>query len=210
MDALAELRITLILRVVVTARALVARLPALAAILGVEHAGGGDAGPQLLRIGRVRHQRVQDQPAAARHPAITGRMRVQPRHRHPALAAIGAAEQARRLHPGIEAAIGRPGQAPDRLYRLLALGIGKTNAGMAPALPAIGRFPHRRPEPGVAAAGIDGAGLRIADHMIDRPGLAERAAQREILPGRIAFQNEGALLGAQQNQQSLRHPILHA
>src|SRR6185312_9830679 len=67
--ALAMFRVALSLREKVGARPLVARLPALAAIGAVKHAGGGNGDPELPRIGGMRHDRMQDEAAAARLPA---------------------------------------------------------------------------------------------------------------------------------------------
>ena len=68
MHALAEFGVALSLGQVVAAGAGVARAPGLAAVLGVEHAGGGDADPEPARIGGVGDDRMQDQPRAARLP----------------------------------------------------------------------------------------------------------------------------------------------
>src|SRR3546814_13316154 len=72
----------------------------------------------------------------------------------------------------------RSRQAPHRGDRVVAGGIGRAFAGMGPALAEVGGFPHRRSEPLVAAAGPDRAVShpRVPDRVVDRPGLAIRAA----------------------------------
>src|SRR5690606_19917160 len=66
--ALADLGIALVLRVEVGARTAVARLPRLAAVGGVEHAGRRDPDPDFPSVAGMRHDRVQDEAAAARLP----------------------------------------------------------------------------------------------------------------------------------------------
>src|SRR5690606_23438030 len=61
------------------------------------------------------------------------------------------------------------------------------------------RLPYRRAEPFIAAGTVDRAARRIADHLVDRPGLAIGSAQRPVAPRCIALQNEGALLRADQH-----------
>ena len=208
--ALAELRIALLLRQVVGARAAVARLPGLAAVGGVEHAGRRDPDPDLPLVALVGNQRVQDQPGAARLPVRPRRMVAQARRhaarsgRHPR---CGTGRPARRRHRGSRSPAAR---LQTDLDRLLALRVGEALARMAPGRAEVGRLPDRRAEPLVAAGAIDRAGRRIGDHVVQRPGLAERAAQRPRAPRSVALEDERALLGAKQDQHfrhlSLRQP----
>src|ERR1700722_6299583 len=104
----------------------------------------------------------------------------------PSFAAILAAEQPGRLDAGIEATRAA-GHTPHRFDRLVARLVREPGARMGPAGAAIGRFPDRRAEPFIAAAAVDRAGLGIADHVVDRPRLAERAAQPPGDARRVAF-----------------------
>ena len=111
MHALAEFGVALVLGQEVGAGALVARLPGLAAIGAVEHAGRRDADPDALVVFGIDHERMQDQPGAAGLPVLARGMLLQPVDMVPGLAAVVAGEKARRLHAGIKAAVAR-GQAP--------------------------------------------------------------------------------------------------
>ena len=152
----------------------------------------------------MRHQRMEDQPGAARPPVRPRRVVAQALDVPPGLAAVVAPEQPGRLDAGVEAARGR-GHAPDRLDRLLALEIGETRARMGPARAQILGLPDRRAEPFVAAAAIDRAGLRVGLDVVQGPGLAERAAQLPRPPPGVALEDERALLGSEQDQDFLRH-----
>ena len=203
--ALAVFRVALALRQVVAADPAVARLPGVAAVRGVEDAGAGDADPELALVRGVRHQRVQDQPAAAGLPVRPRRVVAQPGDVPPARAAIVAAEQPGRLDAGVQRAAGPLRQAPHRADRRLPRGVGEALAGMGPGRAEIGGGPHRRPEPFIAAAGMDGARARIGDGVADRPGLAVGAALRPIAARRVALQDERALLRPEQNEHFRRH-----
>src|SRR5215831_8516567 len=108
----------------------------------------------------------------------------------PGLAAIVAAEKASGLHAGVEAAVLRR-DAPDCLDRLLAGFVGEPGARMRPRLAEIGRLPDGRAEPLIAAAAVDRGGFGVADHMVHRPGLAERAVEVPGFPLLVALENEG-------------------
>ena len=99
--ALAELRIVLALGQEIGPRAAVARLPALAAVGAVEHAGRGDADPDLPAVLGMEEQRVQDEPGAAGVPLRPRRVLLQPFDMPPRLAArrrSGTGRRAARRH----------------------------------------------------------------------------------------------------------------
>src|SRR5690606_17413823 len=206
--ALPELRITLVLRIEVGARAAVTRLPGLASVGSVEDARRRDRHPKLLLVLRVRHQTVEDEPGAARLPLRPRRMVAQAGQVVPRCAAVVAAEQPCRLHPGIKGLSGTPGrrrQAPHHLDRLLLRRVAESLARVRPAFPEVGGLPYGRAEPLVSACRIDRATRAIADDMVDWPGIAEGAAEA---PGRsrgVARQDECALLRADQQQNLLAH-----
>src|SRR5665213_539941 len=117
MHALAEFGVFAFFRQEVASRALVARFPRRAAIGCMEYAGGGNADPELPPVVRMKNQRMQDQPAAARLPVRPRRMIAQAGDVVPGLAGIVAAKQSRRLDTGVKASRALC-HAPDRLDRL--------------------------------------------------------------------------------------------
>ena len=193
MHALAEFRIALALGQEVGARALVARRPGRAAVAGVEDARRRNRHPDPLRIVGIEHDRMQDQPAAAGLPIRTRRWSRRPFDRREALAAVVADEQARRLDADVKTAV-RERHAPRRLDRRLARRIGEAPARMRPARAAVGRLPHRRAEPFVAAGAVDRAVARIADDVMNRPSFAKRPGDPPRSAPFVAFENEDALL----------------
>ena len=76
---------------------------------------------------------------------------------------------------------------------------------MGPRRAEVARRPHRRPEPLVAAGGVDRAGLGIANDMIERPVLAIGPTRLPAFAGGIAFENERALLGSDEREDFFRH-----
>src|SRR5579864_3303707 len=66
--ALAEFGVALVLGEKIGPGPAIAGLPGLAPVRGVEDTGRGDSDPDLPFIARMRHERVQDQAAAARLP----------------------------------------------------------------------------------------------------------------------------------------------
>ena len=199
MHALAELRVALLFRQEIAACAAVARLPGRAAVLRVKNAGRGDRNPHALFVGRIGHDGMEDQSARARLPLRARWVIAQPAHMRPGLTVILADEQARGLDARVEPAMRRR-EAPSGAHRLLAFGIGQTVAGMRPCLALVGRFPDCRAEPLIPTRGVDRAGCFIRLHMVDRPGVAERSAQRPGPAVPIALQQERSLLGSEQDQ----------
>ena len=137
----------------------------------------------------------------------SGRVLLQAIDMLPGLAPIVAAEQPGRLHTGIEAAIARR-HAPHRLDRLFARLVGEALARVRPALAEIGRLPDGRAEPFVAAASIDRAGFGVADNMVHRPVLAEGTAEFPRFAPGVAFEDERAFPGADEDEHSLFHDQL--
>ena len=158
----------------------------------------------LVVVVGMRQQRVQDQPGAAGVPMRPRRMLLQALDVLPGLAAVVGAEQPGGLDPGIEAAVARS-HAPHRLDRLGAGFVGQSLAGMRPALAEIAGFPDCRPEPFIAAAGVDRAGAWVADEMVDRPGRTERALDLPGAPRGLAFEDERTFPGADENEHALGH-----
>jgi hypothetical protein len=119
---------------------------------------------------------MQDQAAAARLPLRLRGVFAQSRDMLPRHAAIAAAEQPRRLDPGVKLSVLRR-EAPYRLDRFLVSPVGKPFGRACPRRAEIGGFPDRSAEPSVAAARVNCAVSRIGNDVVDRPGLAEWTAQ---------------------------------
>jgi hypothetical protein len=170
----------------------------------VEHAGGGDPDPELVGILGMRHDVVQDETAAARHPLGPARVLGQTLDVLPGLAVVVADEQPGGLDPGIEPAM-RPGQRPDGLELVLAVGIGEARVEPRPAQAPVGRAPDGGADPAVAAAGPERASCRIGDHVVDRLSVAEGAVEREGAAVGVALQDERTLAGGDQDEQVGRH-----
>ena len=116
---------------------MVARCSGLAAVGRVEYAGGRDADPELVGIGRMGDDVVKDQPAAAGDPVGAGRVVGETLDMLPGFAVVLAHEEPGGLDPGIEPAM-RPGQGPDGYHLVLALGIDKAFVEANPAFAPIG------------------------------------------------------------------------
>ncbi len=150
------------------------------------------------------HERMQDQPAAARLPVRARRVIAQAGDVPPRFAIVVALEQPGRLDPGVQA--GRGGrQAPHRLDRVFPGLVGETRAGVRPGRAQVFGLPHGRAEPGVPAAGVDGPRSLVRDDMVHRPGLAERAAEAPRAPQLVALEDERALLRSEQDQDFVGH-----
>src|SRR5690606_15209995 len=134
MHALSVFGVSLILRQVVTPYALIARLPRLAAIFSVERASRRNGDPHLLFVGGMENNGMEDQAAATRLPVRPRGVIAEPHNVLPCLAAIIAAEEARRFDTGIKHPIFRRGETPTRLDRLLTFCISQTLARMSPRL----------------------------------------------------------------------------
>ena len=117
-DALAGLRVRV--RAEVGADALVARLPGRAAVARLEHADRRDPDPRPLRVGRVRDDRVEDQPAGAGLPGRAGLVvRAGPRR--------GSRSRRRRRSGTARPARRRRAASPSGpVARLQTVGIGST------------------------------------------------------------------------------------
>ena len=194
-------------------RQAVAPLPRGTAVFGGEDAFGADAEPQAVGVCRVRDDGVQRQTRRAPLPVV-GPFG-QRRDLFPGLAHVVAAQQSGRLGPGVKHAVGVV-QRPD-LREFLAIGhrgvgpadhrgearivcrpivhLSGRELGQRPRLTAVARPPDPGTVPVPAATGPERAGLGVADHMVDRPAVAERPRG-----DRCAFVHQkGTLRGAQQD-----------
>ena len=193
-------------RVEVGAHALVAQVPGLAAIGRLERAHRRDADPHPVVVGWMGHDRVQAQAAVARLPLRPRRVLAQACDVAPGLPAVIAAEQAGRLDAGIERAV-RGRQVPDRrdLGLTFVVAVGQAFAGLRPGGAVVGAAPNGRAVPGAAATGVQGRPVGRAHEVVGRPVLAEGPAQPPVLARLVRLQDEGTLLGADQQFDSLAH-----
>ncbi len=110
-------------------RQAVAALPSRTALLGRKHPRSGYSGPDSLRVGRVCHHGVKDQPCCSRRPAVRRRMGGQPLDRFPGCTVIAAGQKTCGFGPGIENAAGE-GEAPI-LRESVAEGQGGRRSGLS-------------------------------------------------------------------------------
>ena len=109
----------------------------------------------------------------------------------PARAGILADKQARRFDPRVDAPA-PDGEAPAGSDRRLALGSRARGSNGSTLRAEVARRPHRRPEPLVAAGGVDRAGLGIANDMIERPVLAIGPTRLPAFAGRKSLSKMNA------------------
>src|SRR5215210_1635639 len=184
--------------------AVIPRIPGFAAVLCLERAHGGSGDPEAPVVGRVRHDRVQAQPATAGLPLRPAGMVAQTGELLPGHPAVVRAEQSGRLDSRKErAVIGL--QVPDSGDLGTVVAVSQPLARLRPAMAIIGAAPDRRAVPGVAAGGVDSAVSFTAYHVMDRPGLAERAAQVPLATRGITVEDESTLPGSDEQLQTFRH-----
>ena len=204
----------------------VAAVPGGAAVLGGEDAGGRDPQPQAGGVGRGRHDGVQGQARAPRLPAVARGVVGEALHLRPGLPPVAAGEERGGLGAGVERAVGPQRQRPQRLdlagegggragiaadvgahlrvggQHLVELAVGEQ--AQRPALAAVGRAPDAGAGPLAPAAGPQAPRGRIADRVVDRPAVAERAAHGPVAAGRVALEQEHALGGSRQHRDHRR------
>ena len=167
-------------------RQAVAALPSRTAVLGRKHPRSGYSDPDSLRVGRVCHHGVKDQPCCSRRPAVRRRMGGQPLDRFPGCPVIAAGQKTCGFGPGIENAAGE-GEAPNLREsvaegqggRRSSLSSGRNRSRSPPSLssgPAILGPPDTGAMPVPAVADPDRASLEVTGHTVDGPTFAERAA----------------------------------
>ncbi len=152
---------------------------------------------------RMGDDRVQDQPARAGLPLWLRWVFAQARDVRPGLAAVFAAEQSRRLGAGIERAVGL-GHVPDRAHLGAVRAVVDAAARLRPGGAVVGAAKDGRAVPGVAAAGKESP-VRGANEVVNGPQIAERAARRPCPTRGVALDDEGALLGADEDLYALAH-----
>ena len=102
----------------------------------------------------MRQDRVTDEAPSARHPALACGVVRQPLDVRPRGAAIERAEQACRLDPRVEDAVGRR-QVPDRAQAWSRVAIRQPGTRVQPRRAQIVAPPDRCPEPGASATGVE-------------------------------------------------------
>ncbi len=209
-------------------RQLVLRLEALglhrprpAAVVGAEHARGRDRDVHALVACRVDEDRVQAHAAGARLPLVGRRPLAQARHLLPGLARVLRDEQRRVLDAGVHRvgvaergldvphALERP-----RLRRAVVeqvrAGIAVVGEFIADGLPrpaAVVRTLHELPEPTARLRGVDAVGHhRRALQVVHLEAREVGALHRPVLALAVGGEDEGALLGADEDSNSTHVP----
>ena len=187
--------------------ALVARLPGRPAVGRLERPDGRDRDPHPIRVGRVGTIEWRISPPAPGCPGRSAGVVRQALDVGPGPAAVIAPEQAGDPDAGVDRAVGR-GDVPDGGDLRAVLAIGQPVARLRPRLAQVVAPEDGRPVPGRAAAGIERPGRRVAADVLDRVPLAGRAADRPRPSGGIRLEDEGALLGANEEQDPIAHDAL--
>ena len=157
--------------------AAVARLPRRSAVAGLEGPDGGDADPHPLRVGGVGHDRVEDEAAVAGLPRRPRRVLGQAGHVRPGRAVVVAPEEPGRLDAGEDRAVGSR-HVPDGGDRRPVVAVGQAGRRVRPGLAEVVGAPDGRAVPRTPGGGVDRPARRVDADVVDRPALAERAAQR--------------------------------
>jgi hypothetical protein len=128
--------------------------------------------------------------------------RAQQRPRRPAVAAF---EDARHLGAREDAPV-RGGQ-PGHLRQLQrAVAVIQALARLLPGIAEVAASPDRRAVPVAGRGRVDRARVRRVDRVVDRPALAEGAADLPVAPGSVALEQEYALAGSDKHDR-LRHRL---
>ena len=189
--------------------AAVARLPARAAVAGLERADRRDRHPHPVSVGRVRDDRVEDEPAGARLPGRAGGMVREALDVGPGAPAVVAPEQAGRADPRVDRAVGG-GHVPDRADLRAGVAVGQAIARLGPGRAEVVTAEHRRAVPGRAAARVERARFGVATDVLDRVALAGGSADGPRPSRGVRFEDERALLRAHEEQDPVRHDALLA
>ena len=136
-------------------------------------------------------------------PALAAVLAGEGREERPRLAVVAALEDARRLDAD-EQPVARARERRDlRDLAAVLVAVGEALARLLPRLAEVAAAPDGRAVPLARGGGVDRAGRRVVDRVVDRPALAVRAAHRPVAAV-VALEQERALAGCD-GQQGLRH-----
>src|SRR5581483_773593 len=124
----------------------------------------------------------------------------------PRLAAVAALEDAGWLGPREHPAMGGREARDLRQLPLGVVAVGQALARLRPRLAEVGALPDGRAVPLARGGGVDRAVRLVVHGVVDRPPLAERAADVPAPPVAVAFDHEAAFPSCDQ-QQHLRHRL---
>src|SRR5207248_591788 len=136
-------------------------------------------------------------------PRAAARLAVERRLQRPRLASVAALEDAGRLGAREQAAVRRR-QAGDLGELQAVVGVAEALARELPALAKVAAAPDARAVPLAGRGRVDRARVRVVHGVVDRPALAERAADAPVATIPVALQHEAALACPDQ-QKSRRH-----
>ena len=201
--ALTELREGL--REEVGRRALIRGRERLAAVLAPEDTRRGDADVHPRRLVRVERDRVAAHPAGTGVPTLAGLVADDAVHRLPGGAAVVGAEENTGCGTEPEPAI------LPRAPRLDVPGLLQLEPGVLeepqllrarPALAPVRRAVDRGAVDLVVRRRVDRAVPRVDDGVEDRPAREERADELPVAPAVVALEDEEALAGAEEDEDS--------
>src|SRR4029453_7902008 len=186
------------------AKSAVARRPRLRIVRRLEQPDTLHDRPEAIGVVTVEHQR-RDAEMAGRLirrivPLVASRLSGECREQRPRLSFVAALEDAGRFDADQQAAVA-DGKCRDLRDLSIALGVVRDPlARVGPRLTQVEAPPDGLTVPFARGRSEDRVGLRVVNHVVDGPALAERAAKLPRLPV-VAFEEKSAL--ARPNQQPL-------
>src|SRR6266508_1568280 len=191
-------------------QALVADLPAFAAVVGAEHANRRHRHPHAARIVWVDQNGMQAQPATTRRPAGPGWVLRQPRHLFPGPAAIAAHEQAGLFDAGVEC-VGLGVMPRDELPDMLeceatVLLVARATLHLGPIRAEIVADSHGGTIDEVACSSVHTWGMpAIAKQAVDFPAAEMRPGHTPLAPTLIGVEEERSFGSSNQHDHLVRH-----
>src|SRR5581483_5602604 len=165
---------------------LVARRPRGAAVVRLERADTLDDREEVVRVVRVGDE-AGDAEVAGRLvrgivPVLAAVLAGERREKRPRRAVVLALEDAGRLDADEETVAGARERRDLVDLPAVVVGIAQSLARHLPRRAAVAAAPDARAVPLARRSGVDRVGRRVVDRVVDGPALAERLAQRPVLP----------------------------
>ena len=136
-------------------------------------------------------------------PRLAARLALERGQERPGLASVAALEHAGHLGAGEQSAV--DGGESGHLGELeLGVAVVESFTRLLPRLAEVGTAPDACAVPLACGGCVDRTGAGMVDCVIDRPAFAERPAHLPVAATLVAFEQEAALAGADQ-QDGLGH-----